>query len=165
VNSADTAPAALLHTAVCYYTAFAAKQTPDAARKRCEELVKTVLVPVIASAKGIPADTIQFGKTKARHSCCTGSFFVHFSCSLFQYCSAVRSFTYIRDASACCCISHTYIHIVTSFCIREIATFQWNSVINADSVWCAMVRLCCCCYRCFCARMPTMHWRCCAADD
>jgi myosin heavy subunit len=40
------------------------RQTADSARKRCEELVKAVLVPIIAHAKGIPGDTIQFGKTK-----------------------------------------------------------------------------------------------------
>eukprot|EP00953_Heterococcus_sp_UTEX-ZZ885_P004269 2800-Heterococcus_DN1.PRE.4 len=65
--------------------------TADAARKRCEELVKTVLVPVIASAKGIPADTIQFGKTKARHSYCTGSFFVFLRKNAYDALEMLRS--------------------------------------------------------------------------
>ncbi|KAG5183737.1 P-loop containing nucleoside triphosphate hydrolase protein [Tribonema minus] len=39
-------------------------ETADSARRRCEELVKAVLVPIIMHFKNIAADTIQFGKTK-----------------------------------------------------------------------------------------------------
>ncbi|CAM9289004.1 unnamed protein product, partial [Phaeothamnion confervicola] len=38
--------------------------TPEAARLKTEELVKQVLCPAIEKLKGIPADTMQFGKTK-----------------------------------------------------------------------------------------------------
>jgi myosin heavy subunit len=38
--------------------------TADAAKKKCEELVNNVLIPVIGEARGIPAETIQFGKSK-----------------------------------------------------------------------------------------------------
>lgn len=39
-------------------------ETADNARKKCEELVKNVLIPIIERGKGIGAAAIQFGKTK-----------------------------------------------------------------------------------------------------